>query len=35
MGLVPAMMAKLIGRGKNKHGKVEETKPDEKVVESP
>jgi hypothetical protein len=33
IGMVPALMAKLIGRGKNRNGKPEDRKPDEKQVE--
>ena len=33
MGMLPALMAKLIGRGKNRHGKPEDRKPDEKQAE--
>jgi hypothetical protein len=34
MGLVPAMMAKLIGRGKNKNAKVDETQTETKPEET-
>ena len=33
MGMLPALMAKLIGRGKNRNGKPEDRKPEEKPVE--